>query len=292
MKTKKKLLIWIVACIIAVTACSVSISSCSSDEGLDAATSQPSEFEALMCGLNEYSAQFVSSHTAGSRRGDLGWSRFKESVKADHVGYNNGSAVISISASREKWNDLKKDGQLQIVSYDMSTQDIAVITAQVDSLKNVYEMDPTNIGAIHNAAILQSLLDYDMGFETTEELVQSVVGALHKLGVSLPGFDFHATVREVDDFFKNIYDDDISVMYSRLAVKYPEKQEQYEILDQYLSTTEVLNSVEDIAEFSDGYATIIDQSSIAPKVKQDLKKNISIAPSSHQLWREMDTISK
>jgi len=150
----------------------------------------------------------------------------------------------------------------------------------------------TNVGALHNASILQSILDDDMDFETTEELVQSVVASMNKLGVTLPNFDVQAATHEVDIFFDEIYDDDISVMYNRLSVKYPERKEEFMILNQYLQTTEQLNSVEDIKEFSDGYTKIINQSKISPEVKLELESNITITPASHQLWRTVDAIQQ
>ena len=172
----------------------------------------------------------------------------------------------------------------------MSPQQQATIKNQVDSLKTAYIADPTNLGAIHNAVILQSLLDYDFYFDTTDELVKSIIRALNKLGFITSDLDVKAAAKEIDDFFNTIYDTNISVMYERLTAKYPNRKEDFKILEHYLSTTETFGTIEDIVTFSKGYVNIIEQSKISQTAKELLKSNISIAPASYQLWGEIDTI--
>lgn len=195
----KKSFTWIMAWVMTVIATAVSFTACSSDEDMNVPVSQSSEYEELMDALENYSSLFTAEHGMVSR-GDLGWGKFKESVKADHLGYNNGSTVLSISASRKKWKELKREElQKQLETYEMAPAERTAIKAQVDSLKSIYKADASNIGAIHNAVILQTLLDDDMDFNTTEELVQSVVGAMNKLDVSVPNLDMQKTVEEVNE---------------------------------------------------------------------------------------------
>jgi len=295
MKIFKMTFSWIAACMMTVIVSAVSMTACSSSEDLkssDEDDNQSAEYAELINALNDYSIQFSETHSSLSR-GDLGWSKFKESVKADHVGYNGGSWVGSIGESRKKWKELKKAEQEEKVeTYALTNQERTIITNQVDSLKSVYLADDTNIGAIHNAVILQSILNDDMYFETTEQLVRSIIASVNALGIELHELDVQDVVHEIDEFFETIYDDDISVMYDRLSKKYPEREEEFKILNQYLSTTENIGSVEDIMEFSEGYVSIINQSNISPAVKKALSSNISIAPSSHKLWRMVETLSK
>ncbi len=295
MKIFKMTFSWIAVCVMTVIASAVFITACSSSEDLKSSTegdNQNVEFAELINALNDYSIQFSETHSSSSR-GDLGWSKFKESVKADHIGYNGGSWVGSIGESRKKWKELKKAEQDEKVeTYALSNQERIIITNQVDSLKSVYLSDDTNIGALHNAVILQSILNDDMDFETTEQLVQSIMTSINDLGFETHELVVQDVVNEIDEFFETIYDDDISVMYDRLSKKYPERKEEFKILNQYLSTTENMGSVEDIMKFSEGYVSIINQSNISPAIKKALNSNISIAPASHKLWRMVETLSK
>ncbi len=284
---------WILSWHMIILTYVIFLTGCSSTENqydLCAENKRNTEYTELMQTLEEYSLQFSISHPSLSRA-DAGWSDFKEAVKADYVSGSDGRAGISIGASRKKWKELKRaQKEEKLKNCFMSPQQQATVKHQIDSLKLVYLTDTTNLGAIHNATILQSLLDKDLYFDNTEELVKSVRNALQKLGFETSNFDVKTTTREIDNFFATIYDTNISVMYERLTTKYPERKEEFQILNHYLSTIETLTNIEDIIEFSQEYINIINQSKISHPSKKTLRSNISIAPASHQLWQEIDDI--
>lgn len=128
-------------------------------------------------------------------------------------------------------------------------------------------------------------------FETTEELVQSVIRSLENLNVGILDIDEKKAVQEVDEFFETIYDENVSVMFKRLSQKYPEKQEAFKVLNQYGIATSQIESVEDLVTFSEGYMKIIRNSGLTDPVKDELIKNISIFPSSQILWSGVDDMT-
>lgn len=127
-----------------------------------------------------------------------------------------------------------------------------------------------------------------MDFDTTEQLVNSVIASIKSLGFDTSGINVGEVVKEVDGFFKEIYDEDINVAYDRLSQKYPERKDEFNIQRQYMSTIENLTSIEDINNYTKGYILIIDNSKISKELKTNLKSNISVAPASNELWRAID----
>lgn len=274
-----------------------SFSSCSSDDQeFKVAEQEVTEYDELMNSLEEYSADFTENHPIQPiSRG--GFKRFWKSVKADYGAYSDAKGVrheqISISASRKHWHDEKlKETLEKIENTPLSRNERTVINNQIDSLKGEYAKDNTNFGALHNAAIFSILLDDDMDFETTEELVSSTVSALSALGFNTDDVDIKTLSNDVDCFFDDIYSDNTDVMFDRLAKKYPEKKQEYKILNQYLSTVENYDSPVEIQNFTKGYVTIINKSKVSAETKAVLNTNISIAPASHQLWMSVDELAK
>lgn len=291
MKISKLTFILIAVGILSAIGLAFSMTGCSASEVLTP-SSEEAKTEAaaeLIDALDKYSVQFLASHPVTSR-GDHGWSKFKKAVRADHVGFSLGSWIGSVGKSRKEWKKLC-DQETQDHADELTQMECNMINNRIDSLVDVYQQDGTNIGALHNAIILKSFVEDDMDFETTDELVNSIVFSVTALGLEIAEVDESAVVNEIDDFFENIYDEDVSVMYNRLSLRYPEKREEFQILDRYPSTTENLSSVQEIIEFSDGFISLINESNISSDSKQFLEENISIAPASHDLWRIIDVIS-
>lgn len=304
MKQFKKVLTVTLSLFVALAIAVGFMTACSSEDEVSAQSSneQHSEYAELMAELSDYTATFCATHESPSRK-DWGWKKFRDAVNADFAGYSNGSAVACISTSRRKWKELKLQEQLEDIensldegennseSFNLSTSDRNYLSLQIDSLRNVYLADKTNVGALHNAAIYQSMLDDDTTFETTEELVQSVIRSLENLNVGILDIDEKKAVQEVDEFFETIYDENVSVMFKRLSQKYPEKQEAFKVLNQYGIATSQIESVEDLVTFSEGYMKIIRNSGLTDPVKDELIKNISIFPSSQILWSGVDDMT-
>ncbi|MBD5422041.1 MAG: hypothetical protein HDR49_03295 [Bacteroides sp.] len=283
--------------ITAVFACLMCSISCSSDEQpVSESNDFDSEYTKLYQALEIYTAEFKSTHKCEPQSRILGWDKFKKALKADHVGFSaEGSWVGSISDSRKMWKELKrKEIQERIEEAlppeNLSEDEKVMLSHQIDSLKNVYLSDTTNIGAIHNASILQSLIDDDFEFETTKELVESVVASVKKMGIDIEDIDVNKVANEVDDFFENIYDDSIELMYKRLSERYPDRAAGYRLLSHYLSTIEALTSVEDMIEYTDGYVELLDECDLPLEFTGRIRKNLTIAPGSYHLWKGVEEL--
>lgn len=291
MRTKKSLITWTTTSILVVIISIFSMTACSSDEGQ--VMEQTSEYDILLSQLDDYSSYFTASHSSQSRK-DWGWKKFKKSIKADHSGYSNGSTVISISASRKKWKEEKLNENLEKLGYSISSSKREDIEHQVDSLKRTYISNPLNVGAIHNASILQSLLDDDMDFNDNVSLIESTIRSFNHLGFDLNVLnpDIKTLTEELDDFFLYIYKDDINETYSVLTDRYSERSNEFKVLNKYMSYIENLNSLEDVIKFTEDYGDIIKNSKVSNEEKNRMIENISIAPASLQLWMQIDELSK
>lgn len=176
--------------------------------------------------------------------------------------------------------------------FSIPQHQLIFIKAQIDSLMNEYKKNSYNIGALHNAVIFQTYLDNDTSFTTTSELVKSTLTAINKLGGKLSNIVQDEIVNEIDDFFENIYSDDVTTTYNRLANRYPSRRNEFELLKLYMLNAENLSSIYDLVSFSRGYMDIINQSDISDDSKTFLISNISIAPASYQHWFTIDSISE
>lgn len=293
MRRKNKTILWLSTCAFTFVTFIGGICSCTSEDELAGENSANSaEFQALVKELSQYSSEFSASHNTHASR-FLGWDKFKESIKADHIGYSNGSWVGSIGESRKKWKELQEKEEIKKNNdnnnnNELKPEERAQIKQKIDSLKLEYQADCNNIGAIHNAAILQSFVDGDMDFDTTEQLVNSVIASIKSLGFETSGIVVKDVVKEIDDFFNEIYDEDVNVAYERLSQKYPERKDEFNIQRQYLSSIEKLTTVDDIYNFTKGYMQVIDNSNVSKELKNNLKANISVAPASNALWHAIE----
>lgn len=277
--------------------------SCSSDKSDEPYSDGiENEYADLLNELEDYADVFVSQHKHAPQSRFLGWDKFKSALKADHVGYSeNKSWIGSISESRKKWKELQQaEKRLKIeeglreeeaLEVGLSEQQRQMVQQQVDSLKLIYLSDTTNVAAIHNASILQSLLDDDLEFETTEQLVKSVIASVEGLGIEVDDIDISKTVSEVDDFIENVYDESVSVMYSRLSQRNPDNAGVYRLLSHFLSSLEKLENLKDMIDFTNGYVDIIDKSGLPLEIKGHLKSNMPIAPGSFELWTEIGDLN-
>lgn len=68
---------------------------------------EDTSFKEVELAIDEYTNQFLNSHPS-STRGDHGWSKFKDAVRADHLGYHNGSTVLSIGLVKKKMERTQK----------------------------------------------------------------------------------------------------------------------------------------------------------------------------------------
>lgn len=306
MKIFKKPIVLITMGIMLAVVTTILATACTSDEDISPCPDEQdgTAYTELINDLDDFCLQFSQDHPNNSR-GDLGWSKFKESLKADHVGYSNGSWVGSIGASRKKWKELKAEEELKKELLENNAQQreeegenegtippmqLQQLTNQRDSLISVFRTDKTNIGAIHNASIIQSYLEGDTDFKTTEDLVISVLISLESLGLDISQINKSEVVNEIDHFFDQIYDEDISVMYDRLSKEYPDRKDEFTIQCQYLSTMNELTTLEEILAFSNGFIDIVNGSNLTKTKKDEVKSNLSVAPSSYQLWRTIDSL--
>lgn len=263
------------------------VTACSLEDGID--TVEKSSYATLQEELDEYTLHFFKTCSVNSRKG-LGLSKFFKAVKADFVGCANGSVVCSIGASRKKWYDLHTKNIEDQIMDEESVQMISLLKEQLDSLVSVYRSDNTNFGALHNASILQSLFNDDFEFDTTEQLVYSISASIDALKIPFQEIDAYVAVSEINGFYERVYDDDISVMYSRLCELYPEKADEFEIQVRYLSAIGNLDTYGDIYKFTEGYISIIKNSDIPIVGKRELQSNLTIAPASFQLWQTIDSL--
>ncbi len=292
-------------------ACSVLVSfvvtSCSSSEETIVVNN---EYDKLLSELNEYSTNFESSHEVLDAKSRAGFSRFWKSVIADYGGFtSSGKTIISVGTSRAYWKkekereDKLKEQDNQNISQDTqnpqsnSTRldgfEIAsrlILKMQIDSLANAYASNNVNIGAMHNASILKSLLDDDMSGSTYEEIAASTINSLNELGYDTSDVSVDNVASEIEYFFDNFYSNDATTMFSKLTNKFPERSMEFRILNNYLSTSQSLGNTNDLKKFTDGYTTIINQSNLPTVEKNLLNSNISIAPSSFQLWNQIDKL--
>ena len=80
-------------------------------------------------------------------------------------------------------------------------------------------------------------------------------------------------------------------MSERLIKLYPDKKDQIILLNKYMLNAEELTDISDLEQFTKGYMDIIDKGYTGPqKIKTDLDKNLSIAPSSLKLWKNISNI--
>ena len=219
---------------------------------------------------------------------------FWRSVKADYCGYTDANNVrheaLSISASRKHWKEECKKN-IEKIERELSTAEKNAIQNQIDDLVLIYRNDSTNFGALHNAAVLTILLEDEMAFSNTEELASSTLNSLKKLGLNISGVSEKDVANDIDMFFDEIYSDDTNIMFNRLSARYPERKAELSILEDYITTVQDFESIDDIENFTNGYISIINNSQIKSCDKEKLSSNISIAPASRQLWEEIDALS-
>lgn len=266
--------------------------SCSTnDTNSDVIFDEASNYQELVYLLNGYTDDYNQSHNNTKTRG--GWRRFWKSVKADYCGYTDVQNVrheaVSISASRKYWKDSKaKEIQNTMESYSLTQEEQLLIESQIEIYVKQYKTDRSNFGALHNAAILSSLLNSEMDYKDTKELAESTLKSLERVGYNINNILVNEVINDINVFFDEIYSEDTQIMFDRLIKKYPNRSEELQVLCCYLTNVEDLTSVEDIEQFTAGYLSIVNNSSIDEKEKEKLTKNISIAPSSFILWREID----
>ncbi len=291
MNTKKSPLISIIAvCAIVLILMSVACSSDNMKTPLTEKKDQDIAFIELNENIKGYCSSFIGMQKTS--RGDHGWGKFRDALKADHGGYSNGGAIISISASRKRWKDLQAEQKATLVEerYIITEEYHDFIESKIDSLIAVYKNDELNIGALHNATILQSIITDDMEYTSTAELVSSVISSLASFDISFPDVDINQTALEIDNFFENIYSTDVTVMYNNLSEIKPECQQEFEIISQYLETIDQLDSMETIDSFTDGFRTIVAKSDLSSEKKEIIQENITVAPASLKLWQFVDQI--
>ena len=90
------LFVIIITCIVIITSCD----STDNQNDLYADNNQNTAYTELINALEEYAAHNSVTNSSLSR-GDLGWKKFKEAVKADFVSGNNGRGWFSPSASKK-----------------------------------------------------------------------------------------------------------------------------------------------------------------------------------------------
>ncbi|MDE5660148.1 MAG: hypothetical protein K2I28_04555 [Muribaculaceae bacterium] len=280
--------------IVAIASILVSLSSCTSDDALimerDNATSQVSSN--LMEELENYAHNFLATHSGS--RSKRGWGKFRDSLKADFVGYTDGNRkhhnAVSVGTSRKKWKDLK--AQENTLLQPMTTQEIEELSSQIDSLKVEYQKDNTNFGAIHNAAILTMLINDQWEYNSTVELAESTIAALSELGVDMGNVTANEVATDIDSFFSDIYDSNVDVMFNRLKQKYPLRRKELDVLQCYLNTTDSIDNLDDVILFTNGYVNIIKEIDKNAKDLTDIEKSeivgtITIGPNSLSLWQQL-----
>lgn len=293
-KSMNKFHVMMIAIITAIISCAAFIiTSCSSDEKLEPISPTDAigkEYTELITSLKNYSSHYIPSQKS---RGDLGFGKFKESIKADYSGHTeDGSTSLSISKSRKKWKDLHRDENIEAIEESLTAPKRTLIQNLIDSLKNEYTLNPNNAGALHNASILQSLLFNNLNVKTTLELVQSVFKSFDALGIENTNMSEEEAVNKIDNFFENIYDDDISVIYNRLGTIHPERKGEFKVLTSYFTNIQTMSNIEDIANYTEGYTSIINSSTISVNEQKKINANISIALASLKLWTFIDSLPK
>ncbi len=279
------------------------LSSCSSDipdekvstDGSDATE----DFQNLLSELDAYSADFHQAHPSNpASRGSFG--RFFKSVKADVFGYSDFKDTyqtgVSISTSRKKWKEEKLAKDLEEVNeaLDLSEKEEQEIEEEIESLKDRYMNNPSDIGALHNAVILCTYLEESktkIVMNTTQEIAEETIEIMESFGIDVSEIDSQVLAEKTDYFFENIYDEDVEVMSERLIKLYPDKKDQIILLNKYMLNAEEFTDISDLEQFTKGYMDIVDKGYTGPqKIKTDLDKNISIAPSSLKLWKNISNI--
>lgn len=297
MRTVKETIINSVSLVICALTAILSFSSCSSEEEspFENTAEEDLEYTLLLDSLNEYSSEFTNTHSTSLSRS--GWKRFWNSVKADYIGYTDANNVrheaLSVSTSRKYWKEEKLKENIDKINetQSLSAKERDQIKAQIIDLMEIYHNDPSNFGAFHNATILNLLLEDNMDFNNTAELAASTIKSLSDLGFDTSKIDKETLASEIDYFFENTYSDNTDLMFDRLVSKYPGRKTELQILQNYILTVENLDSINDINVFTEGYTSIILKSNINKVEKEKLSANISIAPSSRQLWEKIDSIS-
>lgn len=290
---------------IAVISASIAFTACSNEETPESSqptgneSGQSAAYADLMKELKEYTESFKATHPTKSTasRGDHGWGRFWRSVKADYFSYTDANArhdVMSISASRKEWKRLRSEAiQEKLLESlgepvedpgELTTEETQAIHHSIDSLRNVFAQDPQNFGAIHNAAILNMFVE-NMDFNTTEELITQTVETLRTFGCDVDDVNISETVAALDDFFANVYiinNDDTT--FENLKLRHSDRVMQIDIIKDYYTAVQDFTSLDDIQKFTKGYLKIIDKDFLIPEEREIIHGNISVFPSSSDLW--------
>lgn len=251
-----------------------------------------SDYEELMSALEDYSSAFMSNLSVANKKRSW-WSRFKDSVSADFGGASKGGSIFSLGASTMRWNELNQQHTQQMVDaiLDDPTKR-RKIRHEIDSLKQSYLTNPNNDGALHNAVILQSLFNGELLAETTEQVAQHSLRSLQQLGLSrfATAMNVNELAIDLDDFFAKYYDEDVNIMYDKLSTEFPKRANDFKVLKTYFTNIQSLNSVESIQNYTVGYVSVINSSNLTVNAKEELYRNISIAPASCQLWIEVEEL--
>lgn len=295
---KKSFNVLFLACLL------ICVTSCNSET--DNSNNELSTAESeVLSKLDSYTANFLKAHPSNLSKGDLGWGKFKECIKVDYLGYVDRDGIyhgsLSISASRKRWKELKREEiirELENGGDGNTTKPSTSFEPDKEELRqwaNYYESEyrknPSNFGALHNAAILRIFLeDVSDNFIDIDDtyITNTTLQSLSNLGMDISEINPILALEYLTDFYGNVVDENTAVMFSRLNARHPEKRFQLRFLQNYMNGFGELNSVEDMIEYSDGCYQLLDDSGLDDGIILELKENISIAPASMQLWQLVD----
>ncbi len=281
--------------IISLSVFSISISSCTNVETDEPKTgTNETDFQKLSMELDDYVQQFESEHPTSPQSRSF-FKRLWHAIKADvfvscrkELNEWQTTTGISIGASNAVW---KKYGTNDIDYSSLPPQAKAELEVMLNNAKNNMDLSGSNIGYIHNAALLTLITSQDGGGSTTSEIASNTVKALSTLGIDTSKIDQALIKTEIDTFMNYIYDNDDEVLCQRFVKVYPETKNEIAIIKKYCSTALKLQENNDIETFTNGYCEIIKKSNIDDASKITLQRTLSVAPASTELWNKIETIN-
>lgn len=172
----------------------------------------------------------------------------------------------------------------------MNSSEKAAIVNKLDSLKNEYTRNPNNVGAIHNAAILYSILDGTYDAYTTDEIVESTEKAMKYLGFVIIRSFGKEDIEIIDNFVNEAIEGDDLSFFNKLRELYPNRSREIQALEYYVYTVQQYSDINIIRNYTDGFIATVNKGSINNDIKKSIEQNVSIAPASFELWTYIDKL--
>lgn len=251
------------------------------------------EMDNLMNALQEYSETYVRENATFNPRS--GFSNFVKSVKADFWGHNDKTThheYVSISASRKKWKDIKKEeNNLKYESTLIPSPKKREIVMTIDSLCKEYQNNNLNLGAIHNAVILSLIVNEEFYLDDDIEVCKLIINYTNRFKFTSDSTaNAYLVNSDTDAFLTQVLDDNDEITCSNLVEKKSTNEYDIRIKKTFYDNFQQLSTSSQQREYTKGYISLIEKSNIQDSKKEYYIKTLSILPASKDLWEYVESL--